>query len=985
VIVPWQRDTFLQNLESKAHGVAVSLRDVAAGAVLDEDYSSIVDHCRELLQGDGSLSYIVITKNDGFSVIQDRKGWRVTEHMAAEWRPARRVAAGGIRIVPLFSQRAFHFSQPFDYSGLPWGWIHVGLSLEAYDASVERLYRRIGLLGAGCGTISLLASVLYARRIVRPILSLRATVQRVAGGDWQARAAADRPDELGSLAGSVNSMAVALQRHNELLGSVQFAAQRFLDMPSWSNVLGEVLPRIGRAAMVRRVAVIELKQQADRVPSIESRHEWAGPGQGSKAPAGPALAPDWDEARAGVYAAELAIGSIVAVRVANLSPAVAQRLAEPGVGAFLMAPVMIGGQWWGCLSFDDTADSRDWTAAERDSFRAAADMLGAAVSRQRAQEGVLEAKATLEQRVLERTVALRREVNERKEAEAAVARSLSVINATLESSVDGILVLGADGRVKHFNHRFTEIWRITSHFLTCGRNRVILHTVVTQLKCPQEFLRSALKLHADPAAESFDLVEFKDGRIFERLTRPLRIGGKSLGRVWCFRDITTRTRIEAEMNHERDLLQTLMDSLPDTLYFKDLESRFVRVSRSKLETAMSLLRNRHDVNFRGQAAPYPAHLTDLESLRRWLIGRTDFDVLEEQEARTRLLEEQAIIRSGRPLMEKMESIRRPSGETVWALVTKMPWRNRHGEIIGTYGISKDITAIKEAEAKLHATQQQLIAASRLAGMAEVATGVLHNVGNVLNSANVSATLVREQLHNSEVPTLERVAGMLQDHTADLAAFLTTDPKGRMLPQFIVQLSARLSREHAALCEEHEQLARNVEHLKEVVAMQQGYACVSGLLEKTRLADLIDDALRINAAGLMRHGIEVVQHYGEVPEIPVDRHKVLQILVNLVQNAKYALDEADRTQRRIEITMAVTAENRMQIVIADNGVGISRENLVKIFSHGFTTRRNGHGFGLHSGANAAREMGGTLAASSEGPGRGATFTLELPLNPGAKPS
>ena len=161
-------------------------------------------------------------------------------------------------------------------------------------------------------------------------------------------------------------------------------------------------------------------------------------------------------------------------------------------------------------------------------------------------------------------------------------------------------------------------------------------------------------------------------------------------------------------------------------------------------------------------------------------------------------------------------------------------------------------------------------------------------------------------------------------------------------------------------------------------MQQNYARVSGIQEKLRMADLVGDALRINTAGLMRHGVKVEQRFTEVPSIVTDRHKVLQILVNLIHNAKYALDDADRPDRRITVTIEPGAENHVRVIVADNGVGIPKENLLRVFSRGFTTRRNGHGFGLHSGAIAAKELGGTLSAASDGPGRGATFVLELPL-------
>jgi PAS domain S-box-containing protein len=303
---------------------------------------------------------------------------------------------------------------------------------------------------------------------------------------------------------------------------------------------------------------------------------------------------------------------------------------------------------------------------------------------------------------------------------------------------------------------------------------------------------------------------------------------------------------------------------------------------------------------------------------------------------------------------------------------------REGRPVLLRGVTLDITAEKLAREKLAEAQQELVATSRLAGMAEVATGVLHNVGNVLNSINVSTTHAREMLRGSEMSSLVKIGALLGERGGDLGAFLTTDPKGKLVPGFLIQLARQLKQEHAMLEEEHEQLAKNVEHIKEIVAMQQDYARVSGFIEKISLSALVDDALLMNTAGLGRHGVQLIREYAEVPLLQADKHKVLQILVNLVHNAKYALDMSASNDRQLKVAIGMNGDNRVKVVVTDNGIGIAPENLTRIFSHGFTTRKNGHGFGLHSGAIAAKEMGGSLKAESAGPGKGATFTLELPL-------
>jgi PAS domain S-box-containing protein len=291
---------------------------------------------------------------------------------------------------------------------------------------------------------------------------------------------------------------------------------------------------------------------------------------------------------------------------------------------------------------------------------------------------------------------------------------------------------------------------------------------------------------------------------------------------------------------------------------------------------------------------------------------------------------------------------------------------------------RDLSERKRAEAELRQAHQQLLETSRQAGMAEVATGVLHNVGNVLTSVNVAATLLSERLRKSRLGNLEKVGALLREHADDLGAFFTHDPKGKALPDYLVKLAEHWKAEEANMLEELGLLTKNIAHIKEIVAMQQSYAKVSGLIESLSVAELVEDALNLNAAAFKRHDIRVERDYQPVPPAAVDKHKVLQILVNLMQNAKYAMEEAGRPDKVLRVGITQPDSHRLAITVADNGVGIPPENLTRIFAHGFTTRRDGHGFGLHSGALAAQELGGNLTAHSDGPGQGATFTLVLPL-------
>ena len=319
------------------------------------------------------------------------------------------------------------------------------------------------------------------------------------------------------------------------------------------------------------------------------------------------------------------------------------------------------------------------------------------------------------------------------------------------------------------------------------------------------------------------------------------------------------------------------------------------------------------------------------------------------------------------------------GTRRWMQTHACPLRDLEGEIVAQLAVTSDITARKRNEAELEKAHRQLLETSRLAGMAEVATSVLHNVGNVLNSVNVSATIVAEKIKKSERASLAKVVAILREHEADLAAFLSTDARGKQIVGFLDTLAKHLSSEQSATVEELQVLQKNIGHIKDVVAMQQSYAKVSGVNETLSVVDLIEDTLHMNAESLAKHDVEVVREFADVPDVTVDKHKLLQILVNLVRNAKHSCDDARRTDKRLTLRVA-NGNGRVKISVSDNGLGIPPENLARIFNHGFTTKKEGHGFGLHSGALAAREMGGALTVHSDGLGSGATFTVELPLQP-----
>ena len=419
---------------------------------------------------------------------------------------------------------------------------------------------------------------------------------------------------------------------------------------------------------------------------------------------------------------------------------------------------------------------------------------------------------------------------------------------------------------------------------------------------------------------------------------------------------TDTSSFGSEVGHDfsvdRALVNAFLHNVPDHVYFKDLESRFITASTSQMNALGC-------------------------STQSALRGRTDFDFFNPEHATRAYEDEQRIIRTGQPMLGKLENETWPDGRVTWVLTSKLPLRNERGEIIGTFGVSKDVTKQKETEQALERAQRELVDASRLAGMAEVATGVLHNVGNVLNSLNVSASVISAGFKQSKVESLAKVSALLRDHTSDLGDFLTNDPKGRRIPEFLESLAVHSLAERDRLLAEADSLQRNVDHIKEIVAMQQSYATMVSIIEPLDATALMEDSLRMNVGALARHAVNVVRDFKPAPQILAEKAKVLQILVNLIRNAKYAADDGGRADKLVTLRIETTAEGRVRLTVADNGIGIPPENLTRIFGHGFTTRVGGHGFGLHSSANAAREMKGSLTVHSDGLGLGAAFTLELP--------
>ena len=293
-------------------------------------------------------------------------------------------------------------------------------------------------------------------------------------------------------------------------------------------------------------------------------------------------------------------------------------------------------------------------------------------------------------------------------------------------------------------------------------------------------------------------------------------------------------------------------------------------------------------------------------------------------------------------------------------------------------LAAEVEERKRVQVEVELAHKQLLVASRQAGMAEVATNVLHNVGNVLNNVTVSAGLLAECVRKSPLDGLPKLAELVAEHAQE-PNFLAAHEKGRLVPAYLKQLSGYVVEEKSKALKELGLLQHNIDHISEIVAMQQEYSRLSDFTESVKLTDLVEDALRLNEGTLASSQVQLVREFHENAPVIVDKHKVLQILVNIIRNAKNACDGSGKVERQLTVRTSRAGPDRVRIQVSDNGVGIPKESLTRIFNQDFTARKTSHGLGLHGAANAATEIGGTLVAQSDGPGQGATFTLEFPID------
>jgi len=321
---------------------------------------------------------------------------------------------------------------------------------------------------------------------------------------------------------------------------------------------------------------------------------------------------------------------------------------------------------------------------------------------------------------------------------------------------------------------------------------------------------------------------------------------------------------------------------------------------------------------------------------------------------------------------------RKDGSIVWARLTAAKLAENDKRIAGV-GIIEDITAQREAEETIRKQQLQIqnaaIESAHTAGMSEIATGVLHNVGNVLNSANVGLETILQKIDKSTIVNLYKANDLLLQNRNRLSEFFSTDPKGEKLINFYVELGEAMKSEMAEQKHEASELMKKLDLIKDIINTQQTYAKGNGeFKEMVSLTETVESALVMQSTSLARHEVKIVKKFSECPPVLAQRAKLVHVILNLIKNAKEAMISVSPKDKTLTIEIGEFKSGEIFLKISDTGDGIDEENLSKIFTHGFTTKKTGHGFGLHFCANSMTEMGGKIAVASEGLGAGADFTL-----------
>ncbi|MBN1788809.1 MAG: PAS domain-containing protein [Sedimentisphaerales bacterium] len=535
-----------------------------------------------------------------------------------------------------------------------------------------------------------------------------------------------------------------------------------------------------------------------------------------------------------------------------------------------------------------------------------------------------DAKEGLEVKVEERTLELSktneqmtREITDRRTAQEELGKLLSLHSATLESTADGILVVDLQGKVVSYNQKFLQLWQIPEHLAKDGTDQKVLESVLDQLKDPGGFLDEAKRLYSNPLAQSLDILEFKDGRVYERCSQPQRIENRVVGRVWSFRDITDRKFAERAIKESKKMLELVMNNIPQFIFWKDRNSTYLGCNTNFAKAA-------------GFERPED------------VIGKTDHDMAwTKEEADSYTEYDKKVMDADMPQYHIIEQQRQTDGYKAWVDTNKVPLHDMDGKVVGILGSYEDITERKKAEEERERLNEEL--GSAVDKLEEANT-------ELKNFVYIASHDLREPLRK-----ITAFGSMLE---SSLKGKIDEDDAENL--RFMIEGAARMT------------------SMIEGLLAYSRVSTKAREAESVDLNEIVEQLRQLELSVLLEEKNVDLEVPEPLPSVKVDTAQIRQLLQNFIANGiKY---QPAGNKPKIIVTSEPVGDGKVKISVKDNGIGIAPEYQDSVFAmfKRLHTRNEyeGTGIGLAVCKKIVERHGGEVGIISD-KGQGSIFWFTVP--------